>query len=414
MTLSKKKITNNSNYNDSKEKRCSEKMALQNQGYFFSTSLKIGSPVQTIEVLVDTGSSDLFISSTSNPYCGNICQQFGAFNPNNSESYKELPYDFFSYFGDGTVVNGTWASETITLDNGNKLPDLQFGLVTTGQALVSGVLGLGLTSLESVVNYENCPNLYYDNFPASLSKNGLIASNSYSIQMFAETSSIIFGGVDLGLIEDGFMFTYPLISDSRFAITMQSLKSAGKTIIKNKVSVYLDTGTTTLTLPQNYADSLASTFNATWDSNQFAYMLPTCVDKSRKDIVVEVNFGDITINIESSDMIAEQDGQCALNLLPTNTNQIILGDPFFLNAYTVFDLDNREISIAKLNKDPFYSSVKDITYWVPGAIKGWYYGSTAKRTFNRATTTTILSVNTAANEKYEAFKDIEGFDKFWE
>lgn len=54
-----------------------EDVQITNQNSFYSVTLEVGSPAQKVVVLVDTGSSDLWVTGSTNPYCAS--SSFGFF-----------------------------------------------------------------------------------------------------------------------------------------------------------------------------------------------------------------------------------------------------------------------------------------------------------------------------------------------
>lgn len=263
-----------------------EEMTIVNQQSFYSVELGVGSSDQNVTVLVDTGSSDLWIMGSNNPYCkaGTVsnnkrrvgirhpekraedfdpfswltfsssegstatgtqtivpsasatltCSQYGTFATSSSSSFQSNDTEFYIQYGDGTFALGTWGTDTIKVD-GLEISNVSFAVANETDSSV-GVLGIGLPGLETTNSgslVTSARDAYeYENFPLVLKRDGIINRNAYSLFLNssdAQTGSVLFGAVDHSKYT-GTLYTIPLINTLsgysepiQFEVTLQGL-----------------------------------------------------------------------------------------------------------------------------------------------------------------------------------------------
>lgn len=415
-------------YDNSLWKRNQNSLALnlKNEQIFYAADLSVGTPPQNLTVLLDTGSSDLWVTGSDNPYClsneittdpsKNImksvvdCSRYGTFEKDNSSTFSQSDSRFQIKYADNTFANGYWAKDVVSLGD-NYIADMQFAVANETNSTV-GVLGIGFERLESVKGYEGAPNTYYQNFPLALKNNGIIDKTAYSLHLNSldsSSGSILFGGIDSNKYT-GDLYTFPLVNihpsvvnkPAKFHVTVQGIgvQSSGSheqsILMSTKYPALLDSGTTLLVAPQEFADSMANYVNATYNDLEGIYTM-TCPPEN-DDTEFLFDFGDLKIKVPLKNFIlAPEDNEyCGFGVLPT-VDTMILGDMFLSAAYVVYDLESYEVSLAQANWNSDESEIQAIRHTVPGATK-----ATAATWSPHETTATISYSQSATLSSYDS------------
>lgn len=204
----------------------------------------------------------------------------------------------------------------------------------------------------------------------------------------SSTGTILFGGVDSDKYS-GDLIALPIIKDAdannytSFSVTLSSvaaIHSNTSTLNTNYTmdaqAVILDSGTTLTYLPTTLAESIMSTFNATYDSS-LGYATVSCTLASTSDLVLEYQFGGYNgpkIQVGLGQLIlqtssgmsmgpggaSDSSADCAFGVAESD-DYYLLGDTFLRSAYVVYDLDNKEIAIAQAKFDSTTASVTAIS-----------------------------------------------------
>ena len=238
-------------------------LQMVNQNTFYLSLLEIGTPAQKVGVLVDTGSSDLWVVSSNNSYCmsgttgaltsfdvfsekrisedsiadkNNLiyrndstddefhakassssssssdainCSVYGTFDSGSSETFNSNGTSFSITYADGTFANGGWGTDDLTVGDFN-VTDMSFAVCDNADNAM-GVLGIGLPGLETTYSGTTSASsifsspYQYENFPLRLKNLGLIKQTAYSVFLGSsnsDTADILFGAVDHSLYQD--------------------------------------------------------------------------------------------------------------------------------------------------------------------------------------------------------------------
>lgn len=365
---------------------------LENKGIFYLANVTVGTPPQSMQLQIDTASSDIWVLSESIAACHgpadydlwNTDCSFGSFNRDASSTFKLLGEDRFGIlYADGTGAEGDYAEDTFTV-GGATVEGMQIGVATTAN-LSYGILGVGFEADQA----SNSPGGMgiYPSLLGEMVTQGLIQSKAFSLWLddFAsDTGSILFGGIDserfTGKLtsipievapdqEEPFAFAIPLTSVA-FSNGKSHVNFTSKYL---PATVVLDSGSSLTFLPHPIAWSLANQTGAKL-SHQLNLYIIDC-NYPTDGVYVEYSFSYVlTIRVPMAELILpltqysggmakNTDGSdiCALGIASSPKDTVCLfGDTFLRSAYVVYDLDNARVAMAQTNFDPVGQNIVEI------------------------------------------------------
>ncbi|KAG1785607.1 acid protease [Suillus plorans] len=347
------------------QKRGTGENLLVNQGIdtSFYGSLVVGTPPHPFDVILDTGSSDMWVSSST---CQSTCAGTGNFDSAKSSTFKNMNKNFSVTYEKGYAA-GTVGKDVVQMA-GFTISDQTFGVVTTTAANflqnpVTGIFGLAWQSLAASGAMP---------FWQALASNG-----QWSQPLMAFQLTRFLNDSKAGELEPGGSFTMGYTNESLYTGTINyqdipngqasywlqqitSITVQGKSIFLPSGSdsyAAIDTGTTLVAGP---AASIAAIYaqipgsqpgTGSWEGF-YSYPCNTAV-------VVEISFGGPNWSISPGDFaftsIPTSD-ECygAFYAIPTSgasgTPSWILGDTFLKNVYSVFRYDPPSVGFAALSE----------------------------------------------------------------
>ncbi|AOW00990.1 aspartic peptidase domain-containing protein [Yarrowia lipolytica] len=331
-------------------------VTVTNKEYWYSVALQLGSPAQNFNVLLDTGSSDLWVyASNDTQDCeNNACAFTGTFNADQSSTYQFLNDDFSIHYVSGSSV-GNWGTDTLHI-GGVSLTDFQFAAAASAGG-GQGVLGISLQGSESVP-----PGNQYENFPLKLKSDGYIDRAVFSLyldDLSSSTGNLLFGGVDKAKYE-GDLAVLPLTSSAAFQVAYSGI-SVGQNSYGGGNAV-LDSGTSYTYIPDQDFQQLAQDLN--FQETDQSTGLPIIDCDSNEPVTFSFDGKDIVV--PSSQMVIplstlvgdDSETQCVFGIQSAASTQdyVLFGDTFLRAAYVVYDLDQEQVGIAQAK----YTSEIDI------------------------------------------------------
>lgn len=161
-----------------------------------------------------------------------------------------------------------------------------------------------------------------------------------------EDGEAVFGGIDSSHYT-GRIHWIPIRRKGYWEVELESLTFGDETMELENTGAILDTGTSLIAMPSNVAELLNKEIGAkkSWTGQ---YVLESCdtVD-SLPDL--SFNLGGRDFTITSRDYILEVQGQCISGFIGIDIGFpiYILGDAFLRRYYSVYDLGNDRVGIAR-------------------------------------------------------------------
>ncbi|KAL8834179.1 MAG: hypothetical protein Q9170_003880 [Blastenia crenularia] len=314
-----------------------------NAQYF--SEIAIGTPPQTFKVVLDTGSSNLWVPSQE---CGSIaCYLHTKYDSSSSSTYKKNGSEFEIRYGSGSL-SGFVSRDTVKIgDLTIKKQDFAEATSEPGLAFAfgrfDGIMGLGYDTIS--VNKIVPP--FYNMIDQGLLDEPLFAFYLGDTNKDGEESVATFGGID----EDHFtgkLTRIPLRRKAYWEVDLDSISYGDATAELDDTGVILDTGTSLIALPSTLAELLNKEIGA-----KKGYNGQYTIDCSKRDALKDVSFTLTGHNftITPYDYILEVQGSCISSFfgmdIPAPAGPLaILGDAFLRKWYSVYDLGTNSVGLA--------------------------------------------------------------------
>lgn len=312
----------------------------------YYSDIAIGTPKQEFKVVLDTGSSNLWVPSQD---CGSIaCYLHSKYDHSESSTYKANGSDFEIKYGSGEL-SGYVSQDTMYIGD-LKIEKQDFAEATSEPGLAfafgrfDGIMGLGYDtiSVNGIV-----PPFY------NMINQGLIDEPVFSFYLGdtnndGDDSVATFGGIDENAYK-GDMVKIPLRRKAYWEVDLDSITFGDETAELYKTGAILDTGTSLIALPSTLAELLNKEIGATKGFNgQYT------IDCSARDNLPDLTFTLTGYNftIGPYDYILEVQGNCISSFqgfdIPEPAGPlVILGDAFLRQWYSVYDLGENAVGLAK-------------------------------------------------------------------
>ncbi|CAJ0560690.1 unnamed protein product, partial [Mesorhabditis spiculigera] len=352
-------------------------------------NITIGTPEQPFRVILDTGSSNLWVpdSSCDGPvncqhckdmgiFCNLICDDpscctnspvaagkvppkiRGAcdgknkFDESKSTTYKKDGWPWEIEYGTGSA-DGFQGIDTVRFgEPGTKqlvVPSTTFGQAEEiadffADDPIDGILGLAFTAIS--VNDVTPPLVNAINL-------GVLTNPIFTVFLMHQFDGEgVYGGVftygDLDKTNCGDLIAYQTLSSATYWEYKLDHVSAGGFDTKLGLYAISDTGTSFIGGPQYDTDKIAAGYGATWNDEDQVYE----IDCKANLGPFAVTIGGIVYNIQKNNMIvpSDQPGNCWLALFPFDSlfipPQWILGDPFIRQYCHTFDYGRQRIGFS--------------------------------------------------------------------
>ncbi|KAL1843567.1 hypothetical protein VTJ49DRAFT_850 [Mycothermus thermophilus] len=313
-----------------------------NAQYF--SEITIGTPPQTFKVVLDTGSSNLWVPSVE---CGSIaCYLHQKYDSSASSTYKPNGTSFEIRYGSGSL-SGFVSQDTMTIGD-ITIKEQDFAEATSEPGLAfafgrfDGILGLGYDTIS--VNKIVPP--FYKMVEQKLVDEPVFA---FYLTDTSGQSEVVFGGVDKSKYK-GKITTIPLRRKAYWEVDFDSISYGDDTAELENTGVILDTGTSLIALPSQLAEMLNAQLGAKKN-----YAGQYTVDCSKRDSLKDITFNlagynftlgpyDYILEVSSSSCISTFMGMD----FPEPVGPLaILGDAFLRRYYSIYDMGANTVGLAE-------------------------------------------------------------------
>ncbi|KAJ7270919.1 acid protease [Mycena rebaudengoi] len=326
-------------------KRQSEKLTDEEDDREWAGTISVGTPAQTFLIDFDTGSSDLWIPSSS--CTSSTCSSKSKFKATSSSTSVKKSGTFSIQYGDGSTVSGPVYTDTVSVA-GIKATKQFFSPVTTLSASfaddpIDGILGLAFPAIS---NFGQNPFFNTANIA------GTVDANQFGFYLASSGSELFLGGTNEDLYTGEVEFVAVDSSTGFWQATGAKVKVGSTTAVSNFQTI-IDSGTTLAYGPPAAVKKLYAKVpgSALFDSENGFYSFPC---DSPPDISFNWGGSDWAITAANINLGTTEDGSsdCVGSIvaqdLGLGSDVWLLGDAFMKNVYTVFDFDQEAVGFAAL------------------------------------------------------------------
>jgi len=316
-------------------------------------AIEVGTPAQTMNVVYDTGSSNLWVSNLKPGFLSSHKQ----YDHSKSSTYEANGTTFAIAYGSGPV-SGFYSQETVSL-GGTALTDYTFAEVNNTKGLglgwrvgkFDGICGLGLDDIAT--DAVTTP-------LRALSNQKALDANVFAFYLGHNSpGQLIIGGVDDTKYTGD--FTYHPVVDmvpgkrGYWEVAMDDIQINGQSVTTAKGGV-VDSGTSLLVFPSKEIKVIAKLVGAKTVLPIPPFNKEYSIDCDSAGPDMDVIIGGSTYTLTKADYVINSGGQCILGAsgqdIPAPAGPlVILGDVFMRAHYVKFDYDNQQVGIAKIVRD---------------------------------------------------------------
>jgi saccharopepsin len=312
-----------------------------NAQYF--TEISLGEPSQTFKVVLDTGSSNLWVPSTQ---CTSIaCFLHTKYDSSASSTFKENGTAFSIQYGSGSM-EGFVSNDVLSIgDLKIKKQDFAEAVKEPGLAFAfgrfDGILGLAYDTIS--VNHITPP--FYN-----MINQGLIDSPVFSFRIGSsedDGGEAIFGGIDHSAYT-GEIDYVPLRRKAYWEVELEKVYFGEEELELEETGAAIDTGTSLIVVPTDIAEMLNAQIGAkkSWSGQ---YQVDCAKVPTLPDLTFQ--FGGKPYHLKGTDYILEVSGTCisaftGMDINVPGGSLWIIGDVFLRKYYTVYDLGRHAVGFA--------------------------------------------------------------------
>ncbi|KAI0081508.1 acid protease [Panus rudis PR-1116 ss-1] len=309
-------------------------------GSLWQGDISVGTPLQRYTVDFDTGSSDLFLPSST---CKTNCEGHKLYNTSSSSTAADRHMTFTLEYGDGSQVSGEQYTDTVSIA-GLTATKQTIGAASTYSSGFApdnfppdGLLGMGY---QSISEYNAPP------FFQTLVAQGKTTQPVFAFKLAETGSELFLGGVNPKLFSGSFTYA-PVTVQGYWQVDMDSVTVDTSTPVNGPIAAIIDTGTTLIIGDDLNVAALYAAIPGSRPS-PFGYYAFPCSSMP----TVKLSFGGKDFAIDPSLFNLGRESfasdYCIGAVVPSQESFWVIGDTFLQNVYTAFDFGKNRVGFANL------------------------------------------------------------------
>lgn len=317
--------------------------------------ISVGTPPQTIRVVYDTGSPNLWVPD---PSVGGIFSRKKTYDPSKSSTYVKNGTAFAINYAQGPV-SGYYVKDTVTFGP-ISVPSYTFAAVNVTKGLGAGYT---IGAFDGICGF-SLPDISTDGVQTPLQ--ALVESQELDENVFAfylgsngADGELTLGGVNDQYYEGEF-FTVDVIPQlpgvyGYWEVAIDDIQVASSSVSDIRKVVF-DSGTSIIGAPAEDLKRIAKLVGATPVAPIPPFNREYFIDCDAESPTIDFIIGGKSFPLAKEDYIIRDETQClfamtALDVPAEDGGPLyILGDNFLRAYYLKFDIDNKQVGIATANK----------------------------------------------------------------
>ncbi|KAI0064447.1 acid protease [Artomyces pyxidatus] len=308
-------------------------------------TIEVGTPPVQFTVDFDTGSSDLFLPSST---CDSTCQGHTAYSSSDSSTSSDVGKTFQLQYGDGSTVSGEQYTDTVSIA-GLTATSQTLGAASTystgfqsSQFPADGLMGM---AFQSISDYNASPL-----FQSLISQNQ-VDDASFGFYFAESGAELYLGGTDSSLYSGDFTYV-PVTQQGYWQTTFDGFSVNGNSVVSSTAAI-IDTGTTQIVGDTTGIAAIYAAIPGAVSAPQYGqgiYTVPCDVSTP-----TSITFGGQSFDINPSTIaigtVSDGSSTCIGGFAADDSlsGQFwIVGDVFLQNVYTQFDVGNNQVGFASL------------------------------------------------------------------
>lgn len=312
---------------------------------FYIGMIGMGTPTQNFSVVLDTGSSDLWIKDKTYTGAGN------KFDSSQSSTYKTVSGTWNIQYGSGAASGFKGQDVAAFTGTTYSFPTQVFGQATDleppmDQQPMDGICGMAFPSISSIGT--NPPWLNIINAPGFMGKNKTFTVWLEELKgspQGAKGGTFTFGEPDTTNCAATGDWV-PLSHDLWYEFNIDGVGTGGK--FSGRASAISDTGTSFLIGPTDAISNIANALNVQMDGTGL-YVIPCDPSKTTATIDVKINGKTYPISANNFIVSFDNDKTCYVAMQGADIGDPawILGDTFIRQWCNAYDLVGKRVGLFK-------------------------------------------------------------------